>query len=226
MPIHFDLEKTALLNIDLQKTSYQGKSWPLEDLDKTIKNAKKTIETCRNANIPIIYVVYQLDPEGTDKMKYEPTDEKGRPKHCVIGDEETEIIDEIKPVEGDIIVPKQKFTAWYGTKLDVVLSNMGIEHLIIFGVWTEACLETTVWDAIWRNYKITLVKDACGSATNDMHKIAVLDMANWLYGGSIINCDELLKALEGKDYRVWHFEEPAKFLYTLDNVESLYTSLD
>ena len=44
-----------------------------------------------------------------------------------------------------------------------------ISHLIMMGVWTEACFETTVWDALWRDYRITIVKDACTSATRAMH---------------------------------------------------------
>ncbi|WP_241079457.1 cysteine hydrolase family protein [Natranaerofaba carboxydovora] len=227
MSLYFNKKDSAVLVIDLQKSVSSDKdSWAVEDYDTVLKNAETCIDACREADIPIIYAAYELDPNGMDKMKYEPVDSTGRPLHSVRGDKETEICDEVKPEIDDVIFTKQKFSAWYGTKLDIILSNLGINHLIVFGIWTEACLETTVWDAIWRDYQITLVKDACGSATNDMHKIAVLDMANWLYGGSIINSTELSKALNGQDYKVWHFEKPAQFLYTLDTVNSMYKSLD
>lgn len=71
-----------------------------------------------------------------------------------------------------------------------------------------------------------MVKDACGSLTNTMHKVVVLDMANWLFGGRILNAGELAKTVKGKNYNVWEFKKPATFDYELDTVESMYALLD
>ncbi len=225
MSIYFEPENACVLVIDLQKAIFPGEVWAVEDYDQVLENAQISIESCREAGIPVIYAVYQLEPTGVDKIKHEPVDNNGRPLHSVKGDEDAEICDKVKPEEDDIVFTKQKFTAWYGSRLETILNNLGVNHIIILGVWTEACLETTVWDAIWKDYRVTLVKDACGSGTNDIHKVAVLDMANWLYGGSVIKANDLARALQGYDYHAWHFTKPAEFLYTLNTVDELYESI-
>jgi nicotinamidase-related amidase len=131
----------------------------------------------------------------------------------------------LAPQEQDIIVRKQRWSGFFATNLELILRRAGVDHLIMIGVWSEACSETTVWDAIWRDFRITIVKDACGTATDLMHMTAILDLANWLYGGSIIKSSELAKALKGAPHHAWHFEKPASFAYSLENVRSLYESI-
>ena len=93
--------------------------------------------------------------------------------------------------------------------------------MIVFGVWTKACLETRVWDALWRDFRVTLVEDARGSSTDTVHKAAVLGMANWLYGGMIVTAGELAKALGGGAFAPGRFERPNAFPYTLETLEEL-----
>ncbi|TIN74238.1 hypothetical protein [Mesorhizobium sp.] len=69
------------------------------------------------------------------------------------------------------------------------------------------------------------MKDACGSATEAIHKTAVLDMANWLSGGMIIRAKELVNALDGEDYRAWRFEKPVSLAYRTETIDALYESL-
>lgn len=225
MPKGFPVERTAVLVIDLQKENLEEGAWPVEGYAEVLANSAKAIEACRKAGLPIIYTRHWLDPRGIDAMRYEPREADGRPVHSVAGDPKGEICAEVAPDAADIIIDKQKFTAFYGTKLDVVLSNLDVNHLIMLGVWTEACLETSVWDALWRDYRITLIKDACGSSTSTMHRAAILDMANWLIGGRIMRTDQLVTALEGKTYTSWEFEKGNALPYTLETLNELYESL-
>ena len=130
-----------------------------------------------------------------------------------------------RPKSSDIIIRKQRWTGFFGTNLELILRKMDASHLIMMGVWSEACFETTVWDAIWRDYRITIVRDACSTATELMHMTAILDLANWLYGGTILRAGELAKALAGKGFKAWHFERPAAFPYTIESVRPMYDSL-
>lgn len=218
-------QRTAVLVIDLQNENWHNGAWPVLDYRGVLANAGKAIGACRAHGIPIVYSRHWLDPKGRNAMKYEPLDPNGRPLHSVAGDPMGEISEAVRPHETDIVVDKQRFTAFYDTNLDIVLNRMDANHLIMMGVWTEACLETTVWDALWRDYRITLVKDACGTSTATVHRAAVLDMANWLYGGTIVCADELVKALEGKPYKAWNFERPNSFPYTLETLDRMYESI-
>ena len=58
-----------------------------------------------------------------------------------------------------------------------------------------------------------------------MHKTAILDLANWLYGGRIFTADELVKALGGQPFQAWRFEKPNAYAYTLETLEALYDSI-
>ncbi len=58
-----------------------------------------------------------------------------------------------------------------------------------------------------------------------MHKAAVLDMANWLYGGMVMAADELVKALGRRPFKAWRFEQPNAYPYTMETLEELYDSL-
>ena len=221
----FPSKSTALLVIDLQDENLSDGVWPVAGYQDVLKNAATAINSCRKAGIQVIYSRHWLDPKGWNAMKYEPVDNNGRPVHSVAGSPNSAFCDEVTPNGNDIVIDKQRFTAFYNTSMDLTLSKLGADHLIILGVWTEACLETTVWDALWRDYRITLVKDACGSSTDAMHKVAILDMANWLYGGNIITADEFEKALDGQPHKIWNFTTANSYPYSLDNVEDLYNSI-
>ncbi|RWI86572.1 MAG: cysteine hydrolase [Mesorhizobium sp.] len=221
----FRVERSAVLAVDLQGENLPEGACTVENYQDVLSKARDVLAACRRTGFPIIYTRHWLDPRGIDTQRYESLDELGRPLNSVAGSPGAEISPEVAPKDGDIVIDKQRFTAFYGTKLDLILNRLDIEHLIIFGVWTEACLETTVWDALWRDFRITLVKDACGSATETMHKTAMLDMANWLRGGMIIGAEELVKALDGKDYRTWRFEKPFSMPYRTETIDSLYESL-
>lgn len=218
-------ERTAVIAVDLQKDCIDADgAWPIYNKDALLENSATALAACRKAGLPIIYTQHWLDPRGFDALRHEPL-RNGRPTHSVAGDPMADIHEAVAPAPDDIMVRKQRFSAFHATNLDLILNRMEARHLIMFGVWSEACFETTVWDAIWRDYRITIVKDACGTATELMHMTAILDLANWLYGGSIVTAAELAKQLSGEPHRAWTFEEPSAFKYTLENVRDLYDAL-
>jgi nicotinamidase-related amidase len=221
----FDTGRTAVLVIDLQRDNLQSGAWPVASYDQVLKSAAEALTAIRAAGLPIIYTRHWLDPTGCDAQRWEPRDDAGAPLHSRAGANGSQICAEVAPEPGDMVLDKTRFSAFYGTRLNTILTQMDAEHLIIFGVWTEACLATTVYDALWRDYRITLVKDACGAATDAVHKTAMLNMANWLYGGAILDADELAKALAGAAYRGWHFTVPNEFPFSLDTVEHMYSRL-
>jgi nicotinamidase-related amidase len=220
-----DFERTAVIAVDLQNEGLTEGNWPVHDFRTVVDNARKVIGAARKRKLPIVYTRHWLDPRGIDTQRFEPVDAKGRPIHSVAGTWGAEIADAVAPRRGDIIIDKQRFTAFHGTNLDLVLRSRGIEQIILLGVWTEACLETTFWDALWRDYRILLVKDACGSSTQTMHRTAILDMANWIYGGRIFRTAEMIKALKGQRFEAWRFERSNAMAYDAGTIDSLYESI-
>ncbi|MER8427893.1 isochorismatase family cysteine hydrolase [Mesorhizobium sp. M1403] len=220
-----DMSRTAAVIVDLQKENYSEGQCPVAGYKKVLANAANVISACRQAGIMPIYTQHLLDSMGRDGRAYEPRDHSGTPRGSVAGTSGSEICDEVAPSEDDIIVTKQRFSAFYNTRLESILRRFDIRNLIIFGVWTEHCLETTVYDASMRDYRIALVADSCGGSTEISHKAAILNMANWLFGGTILSSDQIVRALGGQEFRAWRYPGSNQFPYTLETLETMYGSL-
>ncbi len=221
----FQTDRTAVLVIDLQNENFADGAWPVAGYERVLTAARDALTAARAEGLPVIYTRHALAPSGADAQRHEPRDDHGAPLHSIAGTRGAEICDQVAATARDVIVDKPRFSAFYATRLETVLNQKGIEHLIVLGVWSEACVQSTVYDAIWRDYRVTLVKDACGAATDAVHKTAMLNMANWLYGGSVVTARELAKALAGEAYQGWHFTVPNEFPFTLDAVETMYARL-
>jgi maleamate amidohydrolase len=92
-------------------------------------------------------------------------------------------------------------------------------------VWTEACVAATIRDAMAHGFRVLLVKDACGSGTQAMHKTAVLNLANRLYGGAVASTERAIALLNGKPADVWAAERPVPILFDFTDAAERYAEL-
>ncbi|MFC3704453.1 cysteine hydrolase family protein [Devosia honganensis] len=217
--------KTALLVIDLQEANRPTGAWPVFDYSGVIDRSRAVIEAAREAGIQVIYTRHWHARDGSDLLRFEKVGEDGQPTHCVEDSDAAQISPEVASADGDIIIDKTRYSAFFGTRLESVLQRLNIENLMILGVWTEACVETTVNDAVWKGYRVTLVKDAMTTATRTMHKSAILSMANWLYGGEIVVAEQAVKLMRGEPYRSWKFSVPSQFLFEAETIKQLYDQI-
>lgn len=89
------------------------------------------------------------------------------------GSKDAEILEEIKPLENELVVTKTCSGVFNGTAFDQILMNMKIRNLIFTGVGTNYCVETSVRDAGDRGYNVILVSDACASMTPEQDRFAL-----------------------------------------------------
>lgn len=115
------------------------------------------------------------------------------------GSNEAQIVKDLEPQHGDIVIGKTVSSPFNGTNIDFVLRSMRLDQLIITGVVTNGCVETTVRDAADRGYEVILVEDACAAMTREIHEnsVAILrdDFAN------VRSTDELLAELDALNER-------------------------
>ncbi|KEK22891.1 cysteine hydrolase family protein [Bacillus gaemokensis] len=135
--------KKALVVIDVQEGMYTA-GGPVYNGQKLLETLQELIQKCRSNDIPVIYVQHN-GPKGHPLEKGEP----GWHIHSAIA-----------PKENDVIVEKETPDSFYKTNLGEVLRNEGIEHLLISGMQTEYCVDTTTRSAFSEGYKVTLVRDA------------------------------------------------------------------
>ena len=94
------------------------------------------------------------------------------------GSREAEILDELRPAPGEIVLTKTCGGVFNGTNIDTVLRNLGIDTLVVTGVVTNGCVENAVRDASDRGYRTILVADACAALTPALHEAALLDLGD------------------------------------------------
>ncbi|MEA2783434.1 MAG: hypothetical protein QOK29_4978 [Rhodospirillaceae bacterium] len=220
-----NIQSSVVLSIDLQNEYRSSGGYPVEGYDRILANAAALAFAARAAGVPVIHVQAWVEE---DERRHYPlldgsvTDEL---RSAVAGSVGAEICAEVFPAEGDIIIRKRWPSAFHDTALHDQLRQIGAEHIVTMGVWTDSCVRATVFDAVFKSYHVWLVKDACGSGTDAMHRTAILDMANRLYGGGVLRTQEVLKALRAEPHEAWRCSRPIEFPYTLASLDRLYDAL-
>ena len=179
---------TAVIVVDMQNDFAHPKgSLFVPQARDTIPSIKRLLDKARRAGVRIIYTQdthYEGDPE------FEIWGE-----HAKYGTWGWEIVDELKPVEGnDIVVRKTRYDGFYGTPMDDLLKIYQITHLVVTGTVANICVLHTAGSAALRWYKVVVPMDAI-SALNEFDYHAALRQIDFLYKGVIV------KSVDGIEFR-------------------------
>lgn len=169
-----NIDKAALLVIDMQKFFLDPNSPTYtESGPAIIPSVKRLIAAFRAAGRPVIYTKHVHHPDFIDagimKWWWEGA--------CLEGSPESEIDDDIAPLANEKIILKHRYSAFYNTDLETILRCLKIEDLVITGVMTNMCCESTARDAYYRDYRVFFLADATGSINEEMHKASLLNLA-------------------------------------------------
>jgi len=171
-------KETAVIVVDMQNdfVKPQGKLY-VPTAEETIEPIRKLLDKARAHGVKIFYTQdthYDGDPE------FEIWGE--HVKHGTWG---WQIIDELKPREGDITIVKTRYDGFYGTPLDDLLKVYGIRNTIIVGTVANICVLHTAASAALRWYKVVVPMDGISALTEfDYH--ATLRQISWLYRGVVV----------------------------------------
>ena len=174
--------KTAILTVDMQKEyCIPGRDPSHPELDSksffhselrnlVIPNQVKIISLARKLNIEVMHTVIEsLTQDGRDRSIDHRLSGMNVPK----GAKGAEVIDEIRPIADEIIIPKTSSGVFNSTNIDYVLRNLDIRFLIIFGIVTDQCVDMAVRDAADRGYLVSMISDASTTITSDRHNNAL-----------------------------------------------------
>lgn len=176
-------EKAALLVIDMQLY--------FKDVAQPIVNDVISLIECFRANNSKIFFTRHghRDPKTDGGMLARWWGDL-----ILYGSAEWELIHEVHFHAGDTIIDKNRYSAFFSTSLDKHLRDSGVEDLVITGVLTNCCCETTARDAFVRDYRVFFVADATATANEELH---IASLKNLAYGfAHIVNTKDLRQILE------------------------------
>ncbi|MBM3677863.1 MAG: cysteine hydrolase [Actinobacteria bacterium] len=158
------------------------------------------LESARAAGVPVIYIVHQIRPDGSDARSPFWTEASGvgdlypNVREQVIGSEWTALAAGLEPQPGDHVLPKKRYGAFSGNDLAFLLKNLGVETLILTGVETEICVTATAFHAFNEDYRVVVARDGVAALEADLGE-AVLRIVEREVGW-VARCEEIGAALE------------------------------
>jgi ureidoacrylate peracid hydrolase len=177
--VPIDPAHAALLIIDVQNHCIAtGNS---EYFDRSLRevvlpNIRRLQTVCRTGGIEVMYsVIENMTRDGRDRS----LDYKISGIDVLRGSWEACVLDEIAPADDEMIFRKTSSSVFISTNIDYVLRNLGVRSLIVAGLLTDQCVESAVRDACDLGYLVTLVSDACATASAERHEQSLLGIRGY-----------------------------------------------
>lgn len=173
--------KSALIVIDMENGFVSPEaSHCIRYALQSIPVIKRAIASAREKGIPVFFVkrIYRLDGSDVEMTRYDAWVKGGRAMSpSSEGTASAQAADGLRPQLGDYTIVKPRWSAFFGTELDLILRRLGIETVILTGTTTPNCVRTTCYDANALEYNVVVLEDCCSSATEEIQRVNIEDMA-------------------------------------------------
>ena len=186
--------KSALLVIDIQQEDFLDMPEnPVEALHdkrwKCILNGKKVLEYFRRKKLPVIQIK-ELHREDMIDFGRELDGSEGI--HCMENSPYSDYAKITYPIRGEYIITKRRYSAFFGTDLEILLKGLKVDTLYMIGGLTDVCIHYTAVDAHQHDYHIKVVTDAVAGSSEEAHQYA-LKAIKYLQRDALITVAELEK---------------------------------
>lgn len=162
---------------------------------ETLPNMQMLQSACRKANIEVMYTTIEsLTKDGRDRS----LDYKITGFNVAKGSWDGKVIDELKPGDDEICLPKTSSSVFVSTHIDYVLRNLGVKQLVISGIVTDQCVESAIRDACDLGYLVTQVTDACASYSAERHTNSINTIKGYCRQISTRELVDEIGSLEGR----------------------------
>jgi ureidoacrylate peracid hydrolase len=217
-PVEIALSRSAVLVVDMQNDfgarggMFDRAGIDIAPIERVVDPTARVLNAARSVGLTVIYLVMQFSPDLADagsldspnRIKVRALGETtaapngGTGRVLVEGTWNAEILPKLTPRQGDLVVPKHRYSGFFETKLDSILRARGIQHLIVTGCTTSVCVESTVRDAMFRDYHCVVLEDCTAEPigadlprTN--HEASLLNIQ--LSFGWVSNSDQFIGSL-------------------------------
>lgn len=191
----------ALLAIDLYELAYQGGARQPAELHRqypsscgvfahtAIEPTQRLFTSARAAGLPVFYTTMDTRPDSSPIVT--ATKRKSVPRDPSV----YTIKSEFKPQPGDVIITKQRASAFYGTPLAAHLTQLGVQTVIVCGESTSGCVRATAVDAYSSGFHVVLVEECCFDRSLICHKVNLFDLHHKY--ADVMRLDQVIAHLDG-----------------------------
>jgi nicotinamidase-related amidase len=213
--ISIDPSRTAVVTIDMHRGHLGGEDATMpvkpEIVERVLGPAEKFLRFARDSGIPVIHAILTWRPE--EAYRFNPRVDAGRMTmshqtpatralaegtvHNLVGSIQCELMPELGPEPGDIIVDSKKTQSiYYGTELEVLLGTfLEVDTLILMGINTNTCVQCAAFESLNRGLQVVVLEDCVGSMYgDDLHEAALQNIARCL--GWVMTTDQVMARVQ------------------------------
>lgn len=188
-------EKSALLVIDIQQADFQELTD--ENLQEPrwdcIRNARRVLDVFRAEKLPVIQIKEVHRPDMVDFGRELDGSED---VHCIETSPDTDYAKLTYPLPGEYLISKRRYSAFFGTDLEILLKGLHVDTLYLIGGLTDVCIHYTAVDAHQHDYRVRVVTDAVSGSSKEAHEYA-LKAIKYLQRDALMTADEIEAAFPG-----------------------------
>lgn len=184
--------RPVFISIDNQQGGFNEDSLipDMGGYGERVDRAVAMLASAREAGIPVIFLQERHSRTHIDFGR-ELDGREG--VHCVEDAADTELVPSMQPLPDEYHVIKRRYSAFFGTDLEILLKGLGAETLILCGGLTDVCVHYTFVDAHQHDYHVRVATDAVGGSTEAAHE-ASLDAMEYLQTGALRSSTEIIEA--------------------------------
>ena len=190
--------RTAVIMIDMQNMYLEQErrdafGWPpIWNFDTVVAECAALLADARAQGIPVIYTRQVSRPDGADAT---PSMRKLMSKTLSAGEEpvkvepdgwSSQILDAVAPQPGDTVITKLRWDAFFGTELENILRNLDVNRIVVAGLQTNVCVETTSRTGVMKNFEVAVPEDAVSTDGRQLHfngldslRVLYVEVAPW-----------------------------------------------
>lgn len=193
-------QKTALVNVDTQNCFVADSPISAPDGLVVLARINQLAKACRQAGILVIHTAFVLRPDGSNIGVLAETSAPVKAGILNRGSESAALHKSLVVDAGDIVLEKPRFGAFHGTDLELVLRGRGIDTIIVSGIATNVCCETTAREAMVRDFHVFFLSDGTATAGMGVVSAAELQRATVTTLGflfaQVLTVDDVLEKIE------------------------------
>jgi biuret amidohydrolase len=187
--------RPVVIAVDPQQGgSQEGGGIPADMPGRAERSARmiQLVDRARELDVPVVFI---QEVHKRDMVDIGRELEGAEGPHCIEDDPKNDFIEGLDPRPEEFHIKKRRYSAFFGTELEIVLKAYKADTVILFGGLTDVCVHYTAVDAHQHDYRVRVATDAVGGSSQRAHD-AALEAIHYLQSDALATTDELIAALE------------------------------